>query len=77
MIKKLLGYLGYKVFTKQEYDNLTTQVAVCGRYYRSVAGDIYHSEGRSATVSLSEMSNICLVENCIWDDIKDKSYDVK
>lgn len=77
MIKKLLGYLGYKVFTKQEYDNLTAQVAVCGKYYRSVAGDIYHSEGRSVTVSLSEMSKICLVENCIWDDVKDKIYDVK
>lgn len=72
MIKKLLGYLGYKVFTKQEYGNLTTQVAVCGKYYRSVAGDGYHNEGRNVTVSLSEMSNICLVENCIWDDVKDK-----
>lgn len=77
MIKKLLDYLGYKVFTKQEYDKLTTQVAVCGKYYRSVSGDGYHSEGRSVTVHLAKLSDICLVENCIWEDVKDKIYDVK
>ena len=60
-----------------EVEKCSTRKFNGGKYYRSVAGDIYHSEGRSATVSLSEMSNICLVENCIWDDIKDKSYDVK
>ncbi len=74
MIKKLMGLLGYKVFSKAEYDHLTDSVVRCGVYYRAIVDNdnTYHHGQRCVTVPISELSNICLVENCIWEDVKDK-----
>jgi len=69
-----MGLFGYKVFTKAEYEQLTDSVVRCGAYYRSLVDDdnTYHHGQRCVTVPISELSNICLVENCIWDDVKTK-----
>lgn len=74
MIKNILKLFGYKVFNKDEYDHLTNQVARCGVYYRALVSNdnSYHHGQRCVTVPLSEMGNICLVENCIWEDVKEK-----
>ena len=74
MIKKIMNILGYKVFTKSEYSQLTDSIASCGIYYRSLVGDDneYHHGTRTVTVPLAKLSNICLVENCVWEDVKQK-----
>jgi hypothetical protein len=74
MIKKIMNILGYKVFTKSEYNHLTDSIASCGIYYRSLVGDDneYHHGTRTVTVPLTELSNIGLVENCVWEDVKQK-----
>ena len=74
MIKKIMGLLGYKVFTKKEYDFLTDRIASCGVYYRSVVSDenSYHHGDRVVTVKVKDLGDITLVENCVWDDVKDK-----
>jgi len=74
MIKRIMNFFGYKVFTQREYDQLTDNIAQCGVYYRSLVGDdnAYHHGTRMVTVPLAELSNICLVENCVWDDVKQK-----
>lgn len=79
MIKKILRIFGYKVFTMAEYNKLTDSVAECGVYYRSLVSNdnSYHHGQRCVTVPLSELGNICLVENCIWEDVKKKIEDRK
>jgi hypothetical protein len=74
MIKRIMKLLGYKVFTKAEYEQLTNAIAKCGVYYRSHVSDDneYHHGTRTVTVPLTELSNICLVENCVWEDVKKK-----
>lgn len=74
MIKKIMRLLGYKVFTNAEYEQLTDAIANCGVYYRSLVGDDneYRHGTRTVTVPLTELSNICLVENCVWEDVKQK-----
>lgn len=74
MFKKIISLLGYKVFTKSEYNQLTDSIANCGIYYRSLVDDdnTYHHGERVVAVPLAELSNICLVENCVWEDVKQK-----
>lgn len=74
MIKWVMKKLGYKVFTLREYSQLIDSVAACGVYYRTLVSNdnAYHHNQRTVNVPLSELSNICLVENCIWEDVKEK-----
>ncbi len=71
MIKRIMKVLGYKAFTNAEYEQLTDAIANCGIYYRSLVDDDneYHHGTRVVTVPLAELGNICLDENCVWEDV--------
>ena len=74
-MKKILSVFGYKVFSSKEYKELLASIATCGNYYRYLSKDSnYHHNNATVAVPLEEMGKICLVENCVWEDIKDRIY---
>ena len=75
MIKKILSVFGYKVFTKSEYEELLNKISRLSNYYRSFTEERnYHHHDTTVTIPLRKLGNICLVENCVWEDIKDRIY---
>ena len=75
MVKKIMSVFGYKVFDSGEYRELLNSIASCGNYYRVLSKDSeYHHGNATVAVPLSELGKICLVENCVWEDIKDRIY---
>lgn len=74
MIKRIMKFLGYKAFTNAEYEQLTNAIVNCSVYYRSLVSDDneYHHGTRAVTVPLTKLSKICLVENCVREDVARK-----
>lgn len=71
MVKKILSFFGYKVFTKSEYEELLSRIAKVSNYYRSLTMEgSYHHYDTKVNVPLRKLGDICLVENLVWDDIK-------
>lgn len=71
-MKKLIEKIfKVKIFNEYEYGTLVKAVAKTGNMVRTYTDqDSYCNYGQSYKVSASDLSDVHLIENCIWKDVE-------
>lgn len=64
---------GIKIITAKRWDLIVKRVAECGQIYRKYEDDSYHTANRKVLVPLNELNHICLVENLMWDEVREEN----